>query len=289
MDAKKAVIWGLTMTAAAVPVVGYTFSLPLRIRYEKAGFKNLPSHLRGLKILHIADLHGRYPHKMHRDIWSHLLNLDFDMVVLTGDVILGSITQLYPHLDGLRALTKKAPAFYVDGNHERFCYNEMARLMESVGVTPLYNRRGNFAVGAYHKGVQPVVSIAGFRDYEYLYKNRFEGVTPLLDDIAKSDKFHILLTHQPQAFDLIDKTPKDTNKFSALMLAGHTHGGQVRLPFFPTLFAPGQGILPQYGDGWYEKDDGRLKLFISRGVGATTFPLRMFNPSEVAVIELLRT
>lgn len=269
--------------AAAVPVAGYALSLPLRIRYERVRFRDLPSSLRGLKILHISDLHGRHPEKINRDIWPEILRLDFDMAVLTGDIILDGIDQLTPHLAGLSAMAKKAPVFYVDGNHEDSCWREMALLLESIGVIPLYNRRGSFAVGRVSSGKSPVVSVAGFRDYDYLLNHRFAGVAQLMDDMAECGGFHIILTHQPQVFDLLrcGDVP-----FSALVLAGHTHGGQVRLPCFPTLFAPGQGILPRYGDGWYQRPDGKVKLFISRGVGATHFHIRLFNPSEVAVVEL---
>jgi len=243
MDIKKAAILGLGAAATAIPVMGYALSLPFRIRSEHVSFKHLPSHLRGLKILHIADFHGRSPHKKHVNIWPYLKGLDFDMAVFTGDIVLDSPSQLYPHLEDLQALAKKVPTFYVDGNHERKCYNQVAQLLESIGVIVLFNRCGNFAVGG--QSLSPVVSVAGFRQLEYLHKRKFRDVDPLLDKMTR-DNFHIILCHQPQIFDLIDNRVK-----SALVLAGHTHGGQLRLPFMPTLYAPGQGIFPKYGDGWY--------------------------------------
>ncbi|MCL2400005.1 MAG: metallophosphoesterase [Defluviitaleaceae bacterium] len=288
MDGKRVAMLALSMSAAAIPVMGYALSIPLRICYEKVTFKNLPSYLRGLKILHIADLHGRSPHKMNFNIWPAINQLNVDMAVLTGDVVLDKANQIYPHLEGLKALCKKVPVFYVDGNHENECYNEMADLLSGIGVTVLYNRQGDFAVGSVESGASKVVSVTGFRDYEYLSRNKFKGVSPLLDNMSAKGGFHVVLTHQPQIFDWLCKTNASSinSNFSALVLAGHTHGGQIRLPFFPTLYAPGQGVLPKYGDGWYEESDGQLKLFISRGVGATHFWLRTFNPSEVAVIEL---
>lgn len=296
MHIKAATAFSLAAVAGAVSVIGYSMSLPFRILYEKAVFSGLPVHLHGLKILQITDLHGRHSQRMQRDIWPFILGLDFDMAVICGDVILNNAAQLHPHLKGLRALAEKAPVFYVDGNHERNCYNEIAGLFKSIGIIPLYNRRGNFVVGAAGRGNTPVVSVAGFRDYEYLARNRFKGVSALLADIAARGGFHIILTHQPQIFDMLCKRLRadmsqsmaKRSQIQALVLAGHTHGGQVRLPFLPTLFAPGQGILPKYGDGWYNNEDERLKLFISRGVGATRFPIRMFNPPEVTVIELAR-
>lgn len=282
MFTKAAALTALSAAAVAVPAMGYALSLPICVRYEKAVFRTLPPHLRGLKILHIADFHGRYPNKMHLDIWPVINSLDFDMAVFTGDVILDDVSQLCPHMKGLSALAKRVPVFYVDGNHEDKCYNEVAKLFRGIGAAVLFNHRGDFAVGHAETGCSPVVSIAGFRDYYYLQKSNFKGVKPLLKDLENRGGFHIILTHQPQLFDLICRA----KNYSALMLAGHTHGGQVRLPFFPTLVAPGQGILPKYGDGWYEGANGRIKLFISRGIGATHFPLRLFNPPEVAVVEL---
>jgi len=271
------------LAAAAVPVIGYALSIPVLIRYEKVHFNNLPSHLRGFKILHIADFHTRYRHKKHIDIWSFLCGLDVDMVAFTGDILLDHPAQLLPHKEGLQNLAKKIPCFYVDGNHEMKCHHEVRAMLEKLGFTVLYNQLGNFALGQMD-GSSPVVSVVGFRDYEHLRNSRFAGVDSMLRAMEKSSNFHIILSHQPQTFELLDERIK-----SALMLVGHTHGGQVRLPFAPTLFAPGQGILPKYGDGWHEKHHGCHKMFISRGVGSTHFPLRIFNPPEVAIIELQRS
>jgi len=275
MDIKKAALLSLGATAAVIPTLGYALSIPFCIRSEKASFSNLPNHLRGLKILHIADFHARHSQKKHINIWPYLKGLQFDMAVFTGDIILDAPSQLYPHLEDLQALASRVPTFYVDGNHEKYCCDEVTKLLEGVGVINLLNRIDNFVVRS------SAVSVAGFREYGYLSKRYFKDVQPMLDDLNKS-AFSIVLCHQPQIFNLLDKHVK-----SALVLAGHTHGGQLRLPFMPTLYAPGQGAFPKYGDGWYTSEaNDQLKLFISRGVGATHFSLRMFNPPEVVVIEL---
>jgi len=258
----------------------------LRIRHERAIFRDLPHHLRGLRILHITDLHGRSSNKINIDIWKKISNLRFDMAVITGDMVVNDIMQLTPHLNGLYQMARRVPVFYVDGNHEVYFYEEMVKLLRHLGVTVLNNRQGNFAVGPVSGRADSVVSVAGFRDYNFLAAHKFRGVWDFIDNIGKSGRFHIILTHQPQIFDWF--CAERSNIRSALVLAGHTHGGQVRLPFFPTLFAPGQGVFPKYGDGWYDNNDGRLKMYISRGIGATVFSVRLFNPPEVALIELLR-
>jgi len=275
MDIKKMALLSLGATAAAIPAMGYALSIPFCIRSEKVYFSNLPSHLRGLKILHIADFHARHSQKKHINIWPYLQGLQFDMAVFTGDIILDGPEQLYPHMADLKALAKRVPTFYVDGNHEKYCCEEVAKMLEDAGLINLFNRSGNFVVR------NSAVSIVGFREYGYLSKRNFSDLEAMSGDLVKSG-FYIILCHQPQIFNLLDKRVK-----SGLVLVGHTHGGQLRLPFMPTLYAPGQGVLPKYGDGWYESEtNDQLKMFISRGVGATHFSLRMFNPPEVVVIEL---
>ena len=284
MDIKKAWFAYLGIAALMIPAAGYLFSLPFRIRYKNLEFNDLPHNLHGLKILHISDLHGRSPSRMQYNIWDYFLNLDFDMAVLTGDIILDYPAQLKPHINGLRKTVEKAPVFYVEGNHETHCYNEISGMLNDIGVNILDNNSGIFTVGNKNKFKDYNVHIAGFKDFYSLKNNGFKDSLHLINKLKKSCDFHIILSHQPQIFDMIS-----FENIKGLVLAGHTHGGQVRLPMFPALYAPGQGILPKYGDGCYKnKAESKLKMYISRGVGATIFPLRTFNPPEVTIIELLK-
>ncbi|PJO45384.1 hypothetical protein CWD94_01530, partial [Lysinibacillus xylanilyticus] len=69
-----------------------------------------------------------------------------------------------------------------------------------------------------------------------------------------------------------------------LVFAGHAHGGQVRIPGFGGLFARGQGVLPKYTAGVFE--EGTTTMAVSRGLGNSTVPIRIFNPPEIVVMEL---
>ena len=71
-----------------------------------------------------------------------------------------------------------------------------------------------------------------------------------------------------------------------LTLSGHAHGGQIRLPVLDGLFAPGQGILPEYDAGLFVHENGEM-MYVSRGLGNSVFPLRVFNRPEMTVIEIL--
>ncbi|MDR1913195.1 MAG: metallophosphoesterase [Clostridiales bacterium] len=245
----------------------------IKIKHERVIIDWLPLHLNGLKILHISDLHGNNEEKMNLDVWSAIERMEFDIAAITGDMVVGEYEQVLPHIPHIKRLARRVPVFYVEGNHEQMFYEEMAELLESVGVTTLENEKQVFRVQSF--GDVPLI---GFRDYTTLISNRFAGISELLR--SNSGKFHIILSHQPQIFKRM------RNLELGLVLSGHTHGGQVRFPPLPTLYAPGQGVLPKYGDGWYT--EGKNMLYISRGIGTTVFPIRMFNRPELAVIELCK-
>ena len=90
--------------------------------------------------------------------------------------------------------------------------------------------------------------------------------------------FAIVLSHRPELFDAYAACNPD------LVLSGHAHGGQFRLPVIGGLYAPGQGVFPQYDAGLYEQE--ATSMVVSRGIGNSLFPLRVFNPPEIVAIDL---
>jgi predicted MPP superfamily phosphohydrolase len=243
------------------------------MKFETACFDWLPQRLSGLKILHITDLHGNSEKKMNLDIWPQVLEQSFDIAALTGDLIIADPSQLIPHMDSVARLARRCPVFYVQGNHELLFFTEIKRMLAKAGVTVLDTERQSWNI----KPFGPL-SIIGLRDFNHLEEVGFKATDRLLK--ANDGKFSLILSHQPQIIHRMK------NMALGLILSGHTHGGQVRIPGLPTLYAPGQGIFPKLGNGWIE--DGKNKLYISCGIGTTYFPIRLFNRPEVAVIELKR-
>ena len=90
--------------------------------------------------------------------------------------------------------------------------------------------------------------------------------------------FTVLLSHRPELFDAYVEKNVD------LALSGHSHGGQIRLPFLGGLIAPHQGLFPKYDGGLYTKDD--TNMVVSRGVGNSLFPFRVNNRPEIVLVEL---
>ena len=97
--------------------------------------------------------------------------------------------------------------------------------------------------------------------------------------ISTPDELHIVLAHEPQYLEeeYVLSSPD-------LIITGHAHGGQVRLPFIGGLVAPDQGFLPEYTAGEYKSGD--TAMYVSRGLGNSVIPLRVFNYPEINVLNI---
>ncbi len=224
-----------------------------------------------LRILHLSDLHSRSPHHMHVDIWQEVQKLDADVAVITGDLFVNTPDELAPHLPGLQSLATRMPVFFVEGNHDMYYSKVLKPQLESIGIHPLYNQ-------ALHQTINGMdCTFLGLRDHFFWEGRHYSGFNHLPSRMNPGS-FNVVLLHQPQLFKRIAPFSPD------LTLAGHTHGGQLRLPFCPTLYAPQQGFLPAYGNGWHWEKG--CPLYISRGIGATHFPFRFWNLPEITVINV---
>ncbi|MBO1915105.1 metallophosphoesterase, partial [Microvirga sp. 3-52] len=90
--------------------------------------------------------------------------------------------------------------------------------------------------------------------------------------------FTILLSHRPEYFDVYVKNEVDVT------FSGHAHGGQIRIPGIGGVISPGQGIFPKLTSGIHEKEGSQL--VVSRGIGNSLFPVRVFNKPEIVVVTL---
>jgi len=244
------------------------------IKKETIWFPALPEYLSGLRILHISDVHACLYRS--QDVAVELLNNavlePFDLCVLTGDLILNAPIEFMPFMPVIKKISKKSPVVYVQGNHETLFFNDMKKMLGHIGVFTPDNERMLLDC-AYGK-----ISVIGTRDYNHLEKTRFHGLGSLL---RKNDnRFNLIISHQPQIFRYIEEKCFKLG----IILSGHTHGGQIRLPYMPTLYSPNQGFFPEYGDGaYYGKHNA---MYVSKGIGSTYFPFRVFNKPEVTVVRL---
>lgn len=236
----------------------------------------LPPAFDGLRIVELADLHGRVFGRGSRRLLAAVRRAEPDLICIDGDLFdeHTDLAMLPPLLRGLCAI---APVYYVTGNHEWRVPGLRGILaqMRACGVTVLQDdwrvlRRGEDAL-----------IVAGTDDP----CGPAERKTPaeLIADIraeAGEAAFLLLLTHRN------DQLPQWSALGMQAVLAGHCHGGVVRLPFVGGLFGTDRRLFPAWDAGLYRQ--GETALYVSRGLGYTNVHFRLFNRPEVAVIVLRR-
>lgn len=236
----------------------------------------LPPAFDGLRIVELADLHGRVFGRGSRRLLAAVRRAEPDLICIDGNLFdeHTDLAMLPPLLRGLCAI---APVYYVTGNHEWRVPGLRGILaqMRACGVTVLQDdwrvlRRGEDAL-----------IVAGTDDP----CGPAERKTPaeLIADIraeAGEAAFLLLLTHRN------DQLPQWSALGVQAVLAGHCHGGVVRLPFVGGLFGTDRRLFPAWDAGLYRQ--GETALYVSRGLGYTNVHFRLFNRPEVAVIVLRR-
>lgn len=217
-----------------------------------------------VSILQISDVHSRnLDGKYH-----HLLELEPDLIVLTGDLIDRRETDLENTRKLLEQLvTLERPIYFVSGNHEHdsLIFHKLRGLLVEFNVIELYNQFELIEVN----GVE--LNLVGVANHSTGYAHLGAAICGV-----DFDKLTILLSHSPfipeQTFDL--------------MLSGHTHGGQIRLPLIGAITAPEQGFFPQFDKGLYQLDSG-TPLYIDSGLGTSWLPVRLFNEAQVTMVRIV--
>lgn len=201
-----------------------------------------------------------------------------DAVLLVGDMF-DDDTQNRPTertLLLMRQLSAQYPCYYVSGNHEAWT-GEMDALYqqtEEAGVTVLRMSSGVLTV----RGQR--IALCGIPDpYEMVFSgapDTEEQIRQALEDVDSAD-FTVLLAHRPELLAKYAQFPLD------LVVSGHAHGGQVRIPgVLNGLYAPNQGWFPKMAGGAYTQDG--TTLIVSRGLAVRTRLPRIFNRPEVVLV-----
>ncbi len=237
----------------------------------------IPSNFDKFKILQVSDLHNKKFGKNQSKLVNLTNKINPDIIVVTGDAIDSRKTNMDIAIDYLSQIAKIYPTYYVSGNHERRIkeYNRFEELLIQNNVKVLNNQYENIKIG------NEEISLIGMKDISFIKsKDRRKEYLSTLKDIKKdvSDNFTILLSHRPEIIDVYSESKVD------LVFTGHAHGGQIRLPFTDGLFAPNQGLLPRYTSGKFKK--GNTEMIVSRGLGNSLFPFRIFNRPELILTTL---
>lgn len=237
----------------------------------------VPANFNGYKILQVSDLHNKKFGSNQDKLVEITKDIDPDIIVITGDFIDSRRTNVDVALEYTNQVVDIAPVYYVPGNHESRVeeYSILKEGLLKSGVIILDNKLEEININ------NEKISLIGMEDPTLLTSNnkmkKFEYILSSIKDRSNSN-LKILLSHRPEILDIYERQDID------LVFSGHAHGGQIRLPFTDGLFAPGQGLLPKFTSGIHEK--GNTNMIVSRGLGNSLFPFRVFNRPELIVTKL---
>ena len=241
----------------------------------------LPEAFDGYRIAHVSDLHNAEMGKNNEKLLDMLRDAEPDIIAITGDIIDSRNANVEIALEFTKAATEIAPCYYVTGNHEARV-SEYAELKEGLieqGIVVLDDERIELELSS------ETIALLGVNDpsfqTDYLFGDSETVMQSKLQEISDAEnEFTILLSHRPELFEVYADNNMD------LVLSGHAHGGQFRLPFVGGLVAPNQGLFPKYDAGLYT--DENTNMIVSRGIGNSILPFRVNNRPEVILIELNR-
>jgi uncharacterized protein len=248
----------------------------LTINTESILSKKLPDSFNDFKIVQFSDTHigFQYTLEQFQELITKINALNPDLIVFTGDLVdepnkydwNPKLTQL------LQELQAQKGKYWIYGNHDHGGYGTeiVQEVMEKANFTLLKNSHH-----VIEKGLDRII-LAGIDDVILGSPN-----LPKALEQTNPELFTILLSHEPDFADIAHQYHVD------VQFSGHSHGGQVRLPFVGHLYTP--IYAEKYVEGKYTFDSSNFNLYVSRGIGTTRLPYRFFCKPEITVFTLKKS
>lgn len=256
------------ITAGGIALVGGL--RPPELTRTEIRLDRWPQALDGFRIVQISDIHigALLDRRFAAEITARVNALAPDLIVVTGDLVDGTVKHLAPEVEPFRALSAAHGAFFVTGNHDYYSgADPWLDTIRALGIRPLRNERVEIlARGA-------VFDLAGVDDHRGHLFGPGHG-----EDVARAlagrdpERAVVLLAHDPSTFKAA--APRGVD----LQISGHTHGGQI----WPFNYLVRLAIT--FVEGVYRRGDAQL--FVSRGTGFWGPPMRLRAPAEIAEIVL---
>lgn len=232
--------------------------------------EQLGADLEGYRIVQISDLHNAKFGKNNQKLVGRIRECEPDMIVLTGDLVDSNHTNVDRAVQFVDEIVKICQVYYVTGNHEYWLekseYDELMDGLIGAGVVILDDQVVEISRG------DAKFRLVGLDD-----KSLTDGTLEAL--LSDEKEFTVVLAHEPQYLVRYASSGVD------LVLSGHAHGGQFRLPFVGGIVAPDQGFLPEYTAGEYYMNG--TEMIVSRGLGNSVIPVRLFNFPEIVCVDLV--
>jgi uncharacterized protein len=251
----------------------------LDVTEHRVTVEQLPSGIEGLRIAQVSDLHAADFGTFQERLVTATEAAQPDLIALTGDLVDHRTARLDAVLELAARLQRIAPAYFVLGNHEADSALRDALIdgLEERGVVVLRNEAVRLPIG---RGELTVVGLDDPRMLTVLGEEAPDPALLLAGLDLPEDGSTVLLAHRPELVARYAGTGVD------VVLSGHAHGGQVRVPGVGGLYAPHQGWRPALSEGVHERDGATM--VISRGLGNSVAGVRVNNPRELVVVELHR-
>jgi len=281
---------GIGTTLFGTLLYGFSNKYNYQVKRVSLAFENLPKAFKGLKIVHISDIHsGSFQDTKAVDHGVDLIiKENADLILFTGDLVNDRHTEILEYIPVFNKLKAPLGIYSTLGNHDYGDYvawgsevaktenlNKLKQAHKDLGWRLLMNEHVVLEKGG------EKIALLGIENWGA--KGRFPKYGKMNEAYPGSEQypFKILMSHDPSHWDAQVKTEYPDID---LMLAGHTHGMQfgVELPFFK--FSPVQWMYKQWA-GLYE--DGKQKLYVNRGFGFIGYPGRVGILPEITVIELV--
>lgn len=224
-----------------------------------------------IRILQISDVHNKKSLRSNQQLIKLAKEAQPDIVVFTGDLVdesTKSLENVYKLVEGIAAFSPKI--YFVTGNHEwrGDLAEELMMGLSKRGVKILDNEN------EFIKIRNLSLNLCGVADWTSGQLDLGKALKG-----AESDIYTVMLAHDPWIInDYKDFVPD-------LTLSGHTHGGQVRLPWVGAIVAPGQKLFPELDKGFYNLTNNKF-LYIDSGVGTSGLPIRYLNRSQISLISI---
>lgn len=240
-----------------------------------------------VRILICSDLHDKQFGENNEELYSKIEEQNADAIFLLGDMINEDSENAHVALELVKRLSEKVPVYYALGNHElgyMKTHGDLIGQLRDSGAVVLDKTYTDTEIG------DQSVRIGGMYDYAFSndYKNTLDrehmadGVYDFLTDFQSVDCLKLMLAHRPDSF-IFRTASKDWD--IDLVFSGHTHGGQVILPFVGGLWGGDQGWFPKYDFGMFEKDEMNILITCGLGSQKTKIP-RFGNPPEIVVLKI---